>query len=65
MAKRCGGKGAGAQDGDCIEMFIIIIIITVWLRFDRHSTTIRLRNDHLTTYITTVGLPVVGCCTAA
>jgi len=32
--------------------------------FDSHSTAIRPRYDHSTTFVTTVGLPVVGCCTA-
>ena len=31
------------------------------LRFDRHSTAVRLRYDHSTTYITTVGPPVCVC----
>ena len=37
----------------------------VTLGFDSHSTAIiKSRYDHSTTYVTTVGLPVVGCCTA-
>jgi len=32
--------------------------------FDSHSTANRPRYDHSTTYVTTVGLTVMGCCTA-
>jgi len=37
---------------------------TIRLRFDRRSTAPRPRYDHSTTYFT-IGLPIVGCCTAA
>jgi len=33
--------------------------------FDSHLTAIRPRYDYSTTYVTTVGQLVVGCCTAA
>ena len=37
-----------------------------WLQigFDCRSTVVRPRDEYTTTYVTTVGLPVVGCCTA-
>jgi len=42
-----------------------VVTTTIPLRFDYHSTAISPRYDHSTTYVTTAGLPVVGCCTAS
>jgi len=36
-----------------------VVTATISLRLD----AVRPRYDHSTTYVTTVGLPVVGCCT--
>jgi len=36
------------------------VVIRIRLRFDFHSTAVRPRYDHPTTYVTTVGLPVCG-----
>ena len=50
-----------------VDPILRIVMVRRWLqlRFDFDSTAIRPRYDHSTTYVTTLGLPVVRCCTAA
>ena len=57
-------KSACANSALCISK-AVMVTITVRLRFDFDSIMIQLQFDYsYSTYVTTVRLPVVGCCTA-